>query len=362
MNLIKHHKKNMDNLLYDYECADPFCTKCQAILTMQKGYDESVEYWVCRGCGMLLINPDYPGHDEHEIVWICDKCSSVLNSQQGFERDTSMFRCRECGYDNVLDSSSIYDSEEEFQSDLNNPTRGMTEADLFKYACYEEAQRISSGHEAYLVREIDTNKLFVKKVLTSYDLSIFYYLKDHPVILMPKIIELLPGREHLVVIEEYIEGETLQQRLDKGVLFDTAETIRIASDICQSLMELHSDPFTIIHRDIKPSNIIIDSDGRARLLDINAAKWFKREDTVDTVLMGTRNYAAPEQYGFAASTPVTDIYSLGVLMNVMLEGFIPREKAASGPLSDIIKVCTRLEPEQRYKSAGALRTALLQIM
>ena len=51
------------------------------------------------------------------------------------------------------------------------------------------------------------------------------------------------------------------------------------------------------------------------LLDFNAAKFFSTSTTEDTVLLGTKGYAAPEQYGFGASTPKTDIYAVGILLN-----------------------------------------------
>ena len=70
----------------------------------------------------------------------------------------------------------------------------------------------------------------------------------------------------------------------------------------------------IIHRDIKPSNIMITEQNHVVLLDFNAAKLYTNASTNDTVLLGTKGYAAPEQYGFGSSSPQTDIYAIGVLI------------------------------------------------
>ena len=99
----------------------------------------------------------------------------------------------------------------------------------------------------------------------------------------------------------------------------------------------------IIHRDIKPSNIIITGYNRAVLLDFNAAKSFSSSEDTDTVLLGTSGYAAPEQYGFGASSPQTDIYALGVVLKECLA-------ASENPPDRLLKLaerCTRLEPKKR---------------
>ena len=85
------------------------------------------------------------------------------------------------------------------------------------------------------------------------------------------------------------------------------------------------------------------------------AKWYDPEETDDTRYMGTPHFAAPEQagYGFTASSAKSDIYEVGILLNVMLTGKYPKEQRASGRLWDIIERCIRLEAEERY-TAGEL--------
>ena len=95
---------------------------------------------------------------------------------------------------------------------------------------------------------------------------------------------------------------------------------------------------------------MICADGSVYLLDVNAAKWYKSEEVEDTKLLGTLYYAAPEQlgYGFAASSVKTDIYAVGILLNVMLTGKFPKEEKASGSIWNIIEKCICYETEKRF--------------
>ena len=106
----------------------------------------------------------------------------------------------------------------------------------------------------------------------------------------------------------------------------------------------------IIHRDIKASNIIISQEGTVTLLDMDAAKWYRDQSDRDTKLIGTYGYAAPEQYGFGASDERTDIYSIGVLLNVTLTGCLPSQKMAEGRIGAVIEKCVKLDPKERYAS------------
>ena len=114
----------------------------------------------------------------------------------------------------------------------------------------------------------------------------------------------------------------------------------------------------ILHRDIKPSNIIRTSDGRICLLDMNAARRADPLKKEDTELIGTVGYAAPEQYGFGASSVQTDIYAAGVLLNELVTGVLPKDRMPRGRLGKIIKKCTRIDPKDRYRSVKELQSAL----
>jgi serine/threonine protein kinase len=308
----------------------------------------------------MLINPSLD--TESDIIWRCDHCEDLLNVQPGFTEDCGIWKCANCGYENRIDASEVYDSEDELRVELENPYRGLSDAEVLELSLYEEVKSLGHRDNVSLVREIETGNLYVRKILEAYDRSIYDYLKDHPVDHMPAIKGLYEGTNALIVIEEYISGRTLEDILDTGKILDETQTIHIMIELCRILERLHSLEKPIVHRDVKPSNVIISPEGEVWLLDMNVAKWHDPDEKDDTRHMGTWLYAAPEQvgYGMKASSPKTDIYAVGMLMNVMLTGAFPKEKTASGELGTIIEKCIRLNAEERY-SAAELREALTNL-
>lgn len=326
---------------------DEFCPRCDANLTLQKGYRNDLPYWVCKGCGEMLINPRVEADDD--VAWICDQCESLLNEQDGFKENCDSWKCTECGFVNQIDESMIYLSEDEYQISLSNPYKGMTDEDVIELMSYEEIRNLDERENVVLVKMDGKN--YVKKILSTYNESVYRYLMCHPIAHMPQIFKVYRGDRYLVIIEEYIEGSSLSEHLREGT-FEPFEAARIARDLCCILNELHTLGCPIIHRDIKPSNVMLTKSGEVVLLDMNVAKWYDSEEKEDTRLLGTKDYAAPEQagYGMKASSDKTDIYAVGILLNVMLTGKLPKEKPAQGKLWDIIERCISLDADTRYSA------------
>ena len=90
----------------------------------------------------------------------------------------------------------------------------------------------------------------------------------------------------------------------------------------------------------------------------DAARIYKDESESDTQVLGTTGFAAPEQYGIFQSDERADIFSLGVLLNIMLTGKHPSREMAAGKMGRIVRKCTMTAPEQRYQSARALMEVL----
>lgn len=341
----KTEKKKKEEPLFEdfYE----YCPNCEANLTLQKGYNNAYAYWKCRGCGKMLINPDLTGGSP--IVWICDKCGAILNLQAGFSEAMGEWECRECGFKDKLSKNEIYISDEEYRADLKNPYKGMPEEALMDLMEYEEIENIGGRPDIILVENRESGKKYVKKIRKTYEMSVYDFLKKHPVDHMPRLYGVYEGANYLVVIEEYIAGKTLSERMEEGRI-EQAEAVGLLRFLCVILKELHSFDPPIIHRDIKPSNILITGNNEVFLLDVNAAKWYNPTKKEDTRLLGTMYYAAPEQlgYGFAASSVKTDIYAVGVLLNVMLTGKFPKVEKASGSIWKVIERCISYEPEQRF--------------
>jgi len=188
---------------------------------------------------------------------------------------------------------------------------------------------------------------------------------NHPA--LPRIVDIVQDDDYLYVIEDYIEGIPLDKQLQIQKSFSEALVIEWAKQLCEVLLYLHGQkPNPIIYRDMKPSNIIVGSDNRARLIDFGIAREYKSDSNGDTSYMGTRGYAAPEQYGTSQTDERTDIYSLGVTMYHLLTGKNPNEppyefkhlrsldKGFSEGIDFVVYKCVQSDPDKRYQNAGEL--------
>ena len=184
--------------------------------------------------------------------------------------------------------------------------------------------------------------------------EVYRALLDYTCPNLPTIYEVAERDGENLVLEDVIEGATLGFLL-KGALFSPEETKKIVSQVCRALWVLHS--IGAVHRDVKPENIILRG-SEALLIDFDAARLHKPEHDSDTQILGTTGYAAPEQYGLSQSDIRTDIYSLGILINVMLTGEHPSKHLASGKMGRIVDRCTHVNPQRRYKNVLRLMEAL----
>ncbi len=113
------------------------------------------------------------------------------------------------------------------------------------------------------------------------------------------------------------------------------------------------EPKNIIHRDIKPSNIILTNERHVKIIDFDAARIKKPTADKDTSFVGTDGFAPPEQYGFMQTDERSDIYALGVTIKLLL-----KEAYDRSPYRAVLEKCMKSNPEQRYKSIKAVKTAL----
>ena len=220
---------------------------------------------------------------------------------------------------------------------------------------YEQLRLIkeSPRGSVRLIRHSATGRTFILRQFTGNP-EVYRKLLDYTCPNLPTVYEVaVRGAENLV-IEEYIQGDTLGFLL-KDALFSPEETRNIVTQVCKALWVLHS--IGAVHRDVKPENIILRGD-EAVLIDFDAARLHKPEHEMDTQILGTTGFAAPEQYGLSQSDIRTDIYALGVLINVMLTGEHPSKKLATGKMGRIVDRCTHVNPQHRYKNVLRLMEAL----
>ena len=192
---------------------------------------------------------------------------------------------------------------------------------------------------------------------------------EHPCI--PRIIDLIENENYLFIIRDYVEGRTLNSIVVENGPMPVETVLDIAKRLCGTLHYLHTLTPPHIHRDIKPANIILTPDGAVRLIDFGIMRLYDPKKTMDTVWLGTKGYAAPEQYGGIGQTDArTDIYGLGMTMFNLITGINPNDPtneiktirqinhALPKRLEEIICKCIEPNPDKRYQSAAALMAVL----
>lgn len=190
---------------------------------------------------------------------------------------------------------------------------------------------------------------------------------DHP--FLPSIIDVIDTEDSFLIVMDYIEGKSLQSVLKNSGAQPQDLVIKWAIQLCDVLGYLHSREPAIIYRDMKPSNVMLRPNGDITLIDFGTAREFKNRSMVeDTTCLGTRGYAAPEQFGGRGQTDArTDIYCLGATMYHLITGHSPAEPPYEiKPLSywdpsyygtgieHIISKCCQQDPEHRYQNCAEL--------
>lgn len=221
------------------------------------------------------------------------------------------------------------------------------------WAIKEISKKGGGEHSEIIVNSLLTEVNMIKRL-------------DHPSI--PRIVDIIEDDAKIYVVMDFIEGKTLGSVLESSGPQPQEVVVEWAKELCDVLEYLHTRQPPIIYRDMKPSNIILTPNGNIKIIDFGIAREYKENNISDTVVLGTRGYAAPEQYGGKGQTdPRTDIYCLGVTLYHLVTGHNPCEppyeiypirhwnSQLSPELESIIEKCTQLNPDNRYQSCSDLR-------
>lgn len=245
---------------------------------------------------------------------------------------------------------------------------------------YEVLREVGRGGMSvvYLAMDLRINKQWAIKVLRKNGVQDFEIVKqgliaeanllkkmDHPN--LPRIIDLIDSDDSFIIIMDYIEGESLNHILDQYGAQPEEKVLKWAKQLCDVLGYLHTRTPAIIYRDMKPANVMLRPNGSITLIDFGIAREFKETNLADTTCLGTRGYAAPEQFGGMGQTDArTDIYCLGVTLYNLVTNLNPAEppyeikpirevdsKLSKG-LEYVIEKATIRDPELRYQSISEM--------
>jgi len=229
-------------------------------------------------------------------------------------------------------------------------------------ACYEVVSALGRRPEggAFLLRRKGDGASFVLKTGTGgQDLAEeFRLLGRLRKETAPQPVDCFEENGVQYLIRTYVPGQSLAEAWEPG----SGGWVDLGARLCGLLAELHALEPPIVHRDIKPENIILSPEGEPYLIDFGIARSYKPEQETDTVHMGTRATAAPEQYGFAQSGPRTDLYALGVTLRWMVTGSY-RPEALEGAdcpawAKRFLRKAAAFDPADRFPSAEAMASVL----
>ncbi|MEA2182156.1 MAG: eukaryotic-like serine/threonine-protein kinase [Solirubrobacteraceae bacterium] len=186
------------------------------------------------------------------------------------------------------------------------------------------------------------------------------------------------------IVFEYVEGETLKDRIRRHGRLPVPEAIAYAIEVARGLGAAHA--CGIVHRDVKPQNVLVDGEGAAKVTDFGIARSLHQEGlTADGRVLGTTDYVSPEQALGQAVSGQSDLYSLGIVLFEMLCGDVPfkaenqiavamrhvreqlpdvqlRRPEVSAALAAVLERATSKELDRRYPDAQSMIADLEDVL
>jgi eukaryotic-like serine/threonine-protein kinase len=201
---------------------------------------------------------------------------------------------------------------------------------------YEKIEKIAEGGmgAVYKGRHVTSGKIVAIKIIPTETARNPTLLKrfeqefkaarllDHPNVV--KALDYNGTASEPFLVMEFVDGESLGQRVERDGAIPEAEALSYISQVCDGLHRAHKQG--LIHRDVKPDNILVTADGTAKLTDLGLVKDVEGEQNLTRTGrgLGTPHYMAPEQFRDAKNADVKcDVYSLGATLYMMLTGQVP---------------------------------------
>lgn len=224
------------------------------------------------------------------------------------------------------------------------------------------------ANKTWAIKEVRKDGQADKAVLGQSLASEIEMLKtlNHPNIV--NIVDVIEKGDSFIIVMEYIEGRDLLSVIRHNGPQDPDLVVKWMKQLCEVMSYLHSRKPPIIYRDMKPANVMLKPNGDVIVIDFGTARTNKGGNDQDTAWLGTRGYAAPEQFGGQGETDArTDIYTMGTTMYHLLTGYSPAdtnfviyplgelkpELGGSG-IERIVAKCCQPKREDRYQTAADL--------
>lgn len=233
-------------------------------------------------------------------------------------------------------------------------------------------------YTTYLVRDQKSDKTWAMKACDKMNRSYSPVIREnilqephmmiklnHPAI--PKVVDIVEDEENIFIIREYVEGVSLESVVRDLGAQPADKVVEWGKQLCDMLHYLHRLTPPHIYRDMKPANVILAQDGTLKVIDFGIVRMYDFMKDRDTCCLGTKGYAAPEQYGGSRQSDArTDIFGLGMTMHHLATGVDPKQPPYETKpicqvnpnlpkgLEYIITKCTQFNPDERYQNCDEL--------
>lgn len=259
----------------------------------------------------------------------------------------------------------------------------LNPGETLRDGAYTVEERLSAGGQAtaYLARNASGTQIVLKEFILAIastpgaliesarefetEVSLLSQLSNPGIV---RLEDFFTEDGRVYVVLEYVQGQTLRQKVQKDGPLSEAEVVRLTLSACDVLEYLHNFDPPIVHRDITPENILLLPDGSIKLIDFSLAVKSDGRSTTDSC--GKQAFTPPEQFR-EEICPQSDIYGLGATMFFLLTGVPPKPITTSSPkikapdISDkvnkIVERATQLDLNERYQSVNWLKLDLSEL-